>query len=265
MRKLKIILTVIPLFSILPLTACLSGDKYYTYKLATFPSETYNSGHGDIKRYYHEQKLKIDNTNKDIGYNKDFTFYMDEGGEWENGTIYDKGLYSMQRYIYTGPYKLSVRFDSLVSSIGGAKKVIFNKILFQSKDKVIDLREKVAVKITSFGKQLDGKDLSNFRKTGVIDILKIEEEFRRSRSPSIPITGILLIYDDVDVAFKHDGEFTIEYDIDFEVYNGKITKYAFIVPFKRVTIDEKLTLGERIGGIVKQIDAFCYYSGCCSF
>jgi len=262
MKKPKIILSIVLFILLLPLTACLTGDKYYTYQLAAIPQE-YKNRYGDIVISDPKQTLKIDDAAKDSQYRKDFTFYMKLKSEFRSGTKYVSELKSRYRYIYTGPYELSMFFNT------GARKVIFNKALFRTKNKAIDLREKVTVKISgkqhekrsskNFDKQLDGKNLLTFRNFGVIDILKIEEESKRSQS-SINIDTIDLIYDDVDVAFMYDEKFTIEYDIDFEV--GKETrKYEFIVQFNRAAITEKRTLGGRLSDIGGVLAETCF--GCC--
>ena len=236
MKKTKIILSAILFISIMNSAACLSGDKYYTYQLETkHKQHNFQSGND----YIMEVSGKI------------FKFFICHNISIHNGTAYSAELHGSDKYIYTGPYDLVMSFytnnDTRYDSTK-AEKIIVKKMLLQSKDNIIDLHEKVTV---SFGgKQLDKKELANFKNAGEIDLTKSSYDGREIR----------FIYEDIDIAFNHDKSFTIEYDIDLK-FKYDTLNYAFATTFNRATITDRMTIGTRVKGTVNSCGLVCVY-GC---
>jgi len=127
----------------------------------------------------------------------------------------------LEKGFYTEPYNLSIGFDTGY----GAERVIINKMLFRSKNQVIDLRKKVTV-----GGNVDTKKLSDFENSGVIYPRYVNNDV------------IKLYYKNVDVIFKKNSDFTIECDITIEYEDDRIDNYAFTAKFKRFKFTERICL-----------------------
>jgi hypothetical protein len=235
MNRKIIIIAIIILLSVLLFWGCVSGDKYYTYRLDGIPLN-HKTGFV-LLSWIHttdddgSQELKVINkTNKSKSIIFDFSIGKSILKN-NNGKL-----------IWGEPYTLCMYFP-----VYDAKKVIVNKIIFRSKNKVFDIRNNIGVSYLRekpypeeegwFGDlmnyrsyiSLTEKELNDFRNSGTIDINTINNE-----SPLVE--RIEFVYDNVDVVFKKDRFFTLECDITFdsEIEGIEPENYSFVAKFNRI-------------------------------
>ena len=241
----KIIITIIMLLSVLLFLSCVTGDKYKTYRLKGIPlkHETtfillswIHTTDDDVS-----QELKVINKTNNT---REFQIF-----EFEIGNDIVKS--DNGKLIWGEPYTLWMEFP-----VYDAKKVIVNKLIFKSKNRVIDIRNIIGLsylekekysneggllgEITKFRKfrSFSEEDLINFRNSGTIDVSNFNNE-------NLNIGRIQFVYDNLDVVFKKDRFFTIECDITFdsEIEGIEQENYRFIARFNRIQYtDEKISL-----------------------
>jgi hypothetical protein len=235
MNKKIIIISMIILLSVLLFFGCVSGDKYNTYRLDGIPLN-----HETVfifLSWIHttdddgSQELKvINNTNKIKSIIFDFSIVE---SILKNNN---------EKLIWGEPYTLCMYFP-----VYDAQKVIVNKLIFRSKNKVIDIRSNIGVSYLRekpypeeegwFGDlmnyrhyiSLTEKELNDFRNSGTIDINTFNNE-------NLIIERIEFVYDNVDVIFKKDRFFTLECDITFdsEIEGIEPENYSFVAKFNRI-------------------------------
>ena len=239
MKKLPF--TIALFFIALPFTSCVTGDKYYTYELDGVPS-SYKTNLFTADFNYYGQTLSIDSTVKKYR-SLDIEFYLQERGEIDNGKVFLAKFDS--KSIYTEPYTLSMRIGYIRAYfIRDVDKIIFNKLNFRSKNREFDLRQNVGITIYGYrhrdrfegesytdyqNKRLNEEELMDFRNSGIIDLSELKkDEWER-------IQGITINYNNIDVIFKQDRYFTLEFDVTFTSDNEdyKIDNYSFIAKFNR--------------------------------
>ena len=202
------------------------GNEYHIYELKTnYPqSNEKNIWRSDYSR---EHKMEVDEKFKDGSYFKrTFSFYLAEHTEFEKEY---KFLFTDEyKYIYTEPYDLLIRF----SENENVKHIIINKIVFRSGDKVIDLRQIISIQ-NSFYRPIE-EELSDFRNSGLIDIEKIKSDNDRKYMGELDFW-----YKNVDVVFKNDRKFTIDFDFTFVYNDGKTSNCDFTAQFNRRKVTEK--------------------------
>ena len=204
MRKSAINFTCVLFHLIFALTGCLTSDKVNTYRLK-------GADYEDKYRYY------------------SYTWYLDIAGNqntkrfhftlWNTELSAGENLLGESITLYTEPYDLKMDFYT-----GWAyEKIIINKMLFRTKNQTIDLRKKITV---------DGYGYKSpdFESSGVI------------YAPSWRGSDWLdLRYDNIDVIFKKNSSFTIEYDITIEreYFLEPTENYTFTVKFNRKNFTER--------------------------
>jgi hypothetical protein len=250
-RKMAIIAMVF-VSSLLSFSGCAIGDSYHTYRLQGSPltRETKNflifwiSGYSDDG-----QELNVPNNINGARESKNFSFNIAEHGSVDN-----RPLLGMERTINTEPYTLFMAFD-----INNAKNIIVNKLIFRTRNKVVDLRETVGVtyrtRRSGSYTHFTEKEITYFRKAGIIDIVNLINEQRI-------IDRLSFRYENVDVNFNRDGFFTIECDITFEsdIEGYETENYRFTAKFlrkkyaeERISLSAVLILyilfGKELGGL----------------
>lgn len=249
MRKLPF--TIALFFIVLPFTACVTTDKYRTYVLDGAPSNykanlirgSFGGSSYNIKKVY----STTTNLYETIYRSQYLTLRLFETGTKRNGKVFLLG--GDEKEINTEPYN----FYTWIST-DDADKIIFNTLKFTSKSKEIDLRQKVGINIdgyrhknrseenTTFRRfnpyvfnsrdSLNETELMHFRNTGIINVGALREELKDEWKE---IHAIKIFYDHIDVVFKKDRYFTLEFDVtltsdreDYETQN-----YHFIAKFNR--------------------------------
>jgi hypothetical protein len=228
------IINVFCVFLFLCLSTCGACDRefdtYHTYEIEGVKADyfTHNPDNfcGWIKNGRKNCEYRLNDGIVDY-----FRFILNEKSEERIDTV---------RSIYSEPYDLLLYFET-----GNTDRIIFNEMFFQSKNKGIDLRGKVEVRL--YGKKLgelsedessywkyifEEEELADFRVTGIIDINKYRDE-------SIEIQGIRIKYVQIDVDFKKDRYFSVKYDLTFEGDYGQ-KNYYFAPKFIRKSTTEKL-------------------------
>jgi hypothetical protein len=198
-------------------SSCISfGTTYYTYELEGAPSRysvTNITGRYNIhQRWY----IFVDDTDAF------FSFHLGLEGA-------DMGARN------TEPYNLEMSLPSR-----NTDRIIFNEMFFQSGNKSIKKKKKVAIRFIGERnrEQLEGEsrrdyeehlfeeeDLINFRNSGIIDLSKYSDEWRT-------IKQVRIHYNNVDVIYKNDPYFHIKYDFTFEG-DYKTQDYNFTLNFIR--------------------------------
>jgi hypothetical protein len=238
MSRKKVIIAIILFLSVILLFGYVTGEeKYRTYRLEGVPlvHEKSNFLIFWISRYYDKgQGFKAFNNTNNEGEFKFFSFKIEHN-------IY---FYGGKQY-YDEPYNLSMSFN-----IYDVKNIIVNKFIFKTKSKVIDLREVVGISsyyrseeyprgyYGTFDIDFSEEDVMDFRRLGTIDVKKLNNDERI-------VAGISFNYDNVDIIFNRDKNFTIECDIifesdieDYETYN-----YSFTTKFNKIKYtNEKMQL-----------------------
>jgi hypothetical protein len=233
-----------------------TGEKYYTYRLKGVPLDRENRSFFIFwlsENYDNDQELEVSNNTysarefdwwssdddgqelKKSNIEKEFKFF--NFSIYEKGYLKDKPLAGLERYINTEPYTFRVNFN-----INDSKKIIVNKLIFRSKNKVIDLREIIEIsymeKNSPYYYDFSEEEIIDFRKFGIIDVNNLNNERRI-------IEKITFNYDNVDVIFNKDKYFIMECDITFEgdVEGYETENYSFSARFNRLKYtEEKMSL-----------------------
>jgi hypothetical protein len=250
--KRKMIFILILVFSILLIT-CISipTEKNNIYELESVPSN-YERGFWESSLGNAYQRLDINNNIED---NKTRTFSFDI---IQNGKI-DIGQQFMddERIIlYTEPFDLKMFFFiEYGNEYGNIQKIIVNKMIFRTKNKVIDLRENsnvyyissIPVYPSSY-KYIPEDELTDFRTSGTIEIMNINVKNGNliERHKKIEIG---FIYNNIDIIFRKDRYFSVEYDISIEsdIEGYEIENYSFLAKFVRKRFTDKYNL---LGAII---------------
>jgi hypothetical protein len=234
MNRKIIIVVIIILLSVLLFLSCVTGDKYKTYRLKGIPlnhettfillSWIYTTDDDG------SQELKVINKTNNT---REFQIFNFEIG---NDIIKSNN----GKYIWGEPYTLWMEF-----LVYDAKKVIVNKLIFRSKNRVIDIRNNIGLsyeggllgQIANFRKykSFSEEELINFRNSGVLDVNKEDRIIEK----------IQFVYNNLDVVFKKDRFFTIECDITFdsEIEGIEQENYSFVAKFNRIQYtDMKMSL-----------------------
>jgi hypothetical protein len=244
MNRKIIIIAIIILLSVLLFLGCVTSDKYKTYRLAGIPlnhETTFILLSWIYTTDDDGQELKVINKTNNTREFQIFDFAISENIiESNNGKL-----------IWGEPYTLWMNF-----LVYDAKKVIVNKLIFRSKNKVIDIRNNIGLfylgkkaysdeggllgEIANFRKfeSFSEEELINFRNSGMLDVSNLNNENRI-------IERIQFVYDNLDVVFKKDRFFTIECDITFdsEIEGIEQENYSFVAKFNRIQYtEEKISL-----------------------
>jgi hypothetical protein len=240
MMRIRIFTTAL-FFIVLPFTACVTGNKYHTYELAGVPS-SYNTNVVRAEFIYYGQTLSIDSTVKQYRH-LDIEFYLQARGTINNGKVFLDEF--DRKTIYTEPYTLSMGIGyTQAYFIRDVDKIIFNKLNFRSRNREFDLRQNVGITIyghrhrdrfegesyTDYeNKCLNEEELMDFRNSGIIDLGELKKNEWKE------IRGISINYNNIDVIFKQDRYFTLEFDVTFTSDNEdyKTDNYSFIAKFNR--------------------------------
>lgn len=214
------------LIFLLSFSSCVSyGDTYYTYEI---------DGIEDVPPSRYEILPDGWQGNHNLGWTNRFN---DGIADFFYFQITERGSKN------TEPYDLELTFQT-----GNTDRIMFNQMFFQSKNKEIDLREKITIKFAGERQreQLEGEsgmdyrwyefekeELAAFRISGIIDLDKYKEEWES-------INQISIYYYNVDVVFKSDAYFRIKYDITFEGGYGT-RNYNFTANFIRKKIANRTT------------------------
>jgi len=247
-----LIIAVILLLFVLLFMACVTGDKYYTYELSGAPT-SYKTEFFRSYFYYIGQNLYIDSTVKNDRY-LTLDLRLRERGIIDNGTMF-LDEFSGKR-IFTEPYSLNM-YLWLSSSryIRDADKIIFNKLHFLSKNNAFDLRQNIDIIISGYRHggsdseyyHFNKEEIMDFRNSGIIDLEKLKQNEWRE------INGINIYYDKIDVIFKKDSYFALEFDVTVTSNDEdhRIDNYSSIARFnrKRYTETESL-LGYLLGTVL---------------
>jgi len=242
------------IFLILLLLILLSGcisiteRKNNTYELEGVPSN-YRVGIFDSSFDEAVQSLIINNTN-DNTKTEWFMFDLTQRGKIDIGKQF-MGEEDDRKYLYTEPFDLNMYFFiDYGKEQGNIQKIVVNRMFFKSKKHSIDLREKIGVYYISeqpvypFSYKYIPEDiLADFRKFGTIDVmnLNIENGNMIERSNSVELG---FMYNDIDVIFKKDRKFSIEYDITLvrDIEGSETENYVFTANFKRKRFSDKYNL-----------------------
>ena len=109
-------------------------------------------------------------------------------------------------------------------------------MLFQSENNIIDLRQKVMVSNPNIKNDfINEEELIDFRNNGEIN-LEIINSGRQSG-----INSISFEYKNIDILFKNDRFFTVEYDITFinDLESTETENYNFTVRYNRKKFTER--------------------------
>ena len=237
---IKKILGFIPFMLILSFSSCIAfGDIYCTYELEGRDSN-YEVNPGLYSKYNKNKTWNI------IELNDKYDVYLRVNFEGK-GSIplspLSKGYIWVSHYDrtnYTEPYDMVFVIGSTESIFDYTDRMIFNEMLFQSKNNSIDIREKVAIKFNGVrhrermtGEKYEDytwhkfkdEELIDFRSFGIIDLSKYKNEWKK-------IETIYIEYNNIDVVFKKDPYFNVKFDINFEGVSEP-QHYNFMVKFIR--------------------------------
>jgi hypothetical protein len=156
---------------------------------------------------------------KDIAEGYDLRFNV-IGKTIENEII---PLLGEEKYIIKEPYDLLFQMEDFL-----LKKISFNKIILHTKNDTVNIRDKIEVLygVNDFSDQrwpLNENDMQSFKDYGIIDISKIEKYHHM----------LFLNYIDIDIQYKKDKKFDIEFDITLEKKDGEIINKILYAEFVR--------------------------------
>lgn len=164
----------------------------------------------------------------------DLVFEIFENSQEGNG--FTPSGYS--KYVYTGPYDLTIVIEVYFANWirnGEAdtgrdndidlKKITFNRITLNTKNKSVDIRDKIIFngekrKVYHSGNIylanniFDEDDFLLLKNYGTIDLAKQRETLGYNK------TVVNLFYENIDIDYKKDKNFTIEFDITIEKDDG---------------------------------------------
>jgi hypothetical protein len=233
----KIIIAIILFFSVLLLFGCVTGDIYCTYLIKgmkqqdigydwvlLIPNREYEKNHSGRS----EKRFKYLLWDTEVG----------------NGSIF---LRDYPKSIFTEPYSISMIFSLDNDDV---KNIFVSKMNLRTKNSLIDLREGVFITIKGIrdreklGREyleddyiiyFTEKELTEFGSNGIIDLFKLKDEWYR-------LDYIQFFYKDIDIKFKRDHYFEIEYDITIETNTKGFENYSFTIRYNRRRVSEKLFL-----------------------
>jgi len=232
---------IIIFLSVLLFLSCVTGDKYKTYRLKGIPlnhETTFILLSWIYTTDDDGQELKVINKTNNTREFQIFDFAIgNDIIESNNGKL-----------IWGEPYTLWMSF-----LVHDAKKVIVNKLIFRSKNRVIDIRNNIGLsylekekfsdeggllgEIARFRKfrSFSEEELINFRNSGILDVSNLNNE-------NLIIERIQFVYDNLDVVFIKDRFFTIECDITFdsEIEGIEQENYSFVARFNRIQYHDEI-------------------------
>ena len=212
--------------------ACVSLDKYQTYEIKGVPSNyeiLFVPFLWKTEFFNGSQVLKIYNNSNNSREFREVIFQIKPQGKLENGVVLGSG--DETKYIFTEPYNFYMQFRTF-----DTKKIIFNKMLFHSKNDTIDLRQKLRVSNPHVANDfINEEKLIEFRNNGEINLEIINSERQDS------INSLSFEYENIDIVNKSDRYFTIEYNITFinDLECNEIENYSFTVKYNRKKFSER--------------------------
>jgi hypothetical protein len=184
-------------------TGCLT-DRYQTYKL-----ESISSDNAELINFIIYEQM----------------YHSDIFGR-RRAII--NGPYSLSDgriFLNTDPYTFEVRFQYL-----NAQKIIINKMILRTENRIIDLIEKDddEIDIAVNGRSTSEDELRFIKNTRVIDIVKIYNGLPE-------ITRLYLKFKNFDIKFSENKYFFIEGEIAIEnnTRNFELETRSFVAKFKR--------------------------------
>jgi hypothetical protein len=210
MKKKPALFAFVLILLVLSLFGCATGDKYFTYSLEG--TETWDWSGNEFNWFWRSLPVKNSGEaeNQSRNAEKKFEFFLENNTRIENGDF----------YIEREPYTLQMKLP-----VDDAKTITINKMNFIAKNNTIDLREKIDVEIGKEG-ALSEEEFVQLKKTGIIDLFGFESNLKIWKE-------ICFTYNNVDVIFKRDKEFALEYDISIETQKGDLERYVFTAEYKR--------------------------------
>jgi hypothetical protein len=237
------------------LSGCKSlySDKYYTYFLQNKYSKN------ETESWYHKDEDEDESKIKLFSHNYryyDLYFIIKETGEVLDGFTPDDDA----RYNYTEPYDLTVGIEAYFTNwikdeskdTGrdndiDLNKIIFNKLILHTKNKSIDMRQNFST-IAICNQDSNEDDILLFKNYGIIDLENLRQRDsdsinRRDRTddgllnylPAIYDQKVLLrlFYKNIDIVYKNDRNFIIEFDITLEKDNNTVDNKIIKAKFNR--------------------------------
>lgn len=235
------------------LSGCIShnySDKFYTYILQNRYNvhDNNSESEGKIELFSHNYR------------NYDLRFEIFENSVNSNGTTPN----GYGKYIYSEPFDLAITVEAYSTNwIKNGKidtgrendidlnKIIFNKIILHTKNKSIDIHDKIILnredkkeypsgRRYSTKKIFDDDDILLFKNYGIIDLAKQRETL------GYFVDTASLFLENIDINYKNDKYYIIELDITLEKDDGtsenKIIKAKFIRK-TRTTAKQRALLG----------------------
>jgi hypothetical protein len=222
MKKRIIISAVIAVIFLIPaiIANCTVVNHHYTYIISPIENRSQND----------YRSIWFDDSSGEF---RTLSFDIIEKTSIVKG--YDP-IVKTSRRIYTEPYDLVIRFYPYNNDEN--EKIIFNKIIINTKKDTFNLRDKIKIiveyKLNGWpdliGEQLTEEETLNFKNSGIIEYKERKDNYR--------LVGLFLLYEDIEVQYKKDKYFDIEFDLTY-IKNNITSNANIVVPFQREHIKDR--------------------------